>query len=278
MKNLLIVGLILAAMVSACDKKENENPTNISINTNTGTVNKKSNTTTETQLTEDGFVPSETGTEKEKPEAGKANVQGTALFNEKPAANVEVKLCEKFNTFSGCSGQQYKTKTDANGEYLIKGIEPKQYDALLVKVFNSNMSIFAASRFGITAAKYKFEADKTFFAPVTNLYKSDMKVQNPKPNAKIDAKTFEMKWDAYPDAAYYKFGMYSKNPSVTAPYVNEKTEAATFKADKPLSDGEYNFKLEAFNANDIKLAETEFISFKVTGGETAPSADLPVNK
>jgi hypothetical protein len=274
MKNLFLIGLILSAMVLGCNQQEDE--TAINLSTNTNTENKKANTTApETQLTEDGFVPSETGTEKEKPEAGKANVQGVALFNEKPAANVEVKLCEKFNSFSGCSGQQYKTKTDENGEYLFKGVEPKIYDALLVKVFNTNMSVFASSRFGITAAKYKIEPDTTFFAPKTNLYKSDLKVQNPKPGGKADAKDFEIKWDAYPDAAYYKFGMYSKNPAVTAPYVNEQTEATSFKADKPLTDGDYNLKVEAYNANDVKLAETQFITFKVTGGEPAPAAAAP---
>jgi hypothetical protein len=137
------------------------------------------------------------------------------------------------------------------------------------------MSIFASSRFGITAAKYKIEPDTTFFAPKTNLYKADLKVQNPKPNGKVDAKDLEFKWDAYPDAAYYKFGMYSKNPKVTAPYVNEQTDATSFKADKPLTDGDYNLKVEAFNANDVKLAETQFITFKVTGGEPAPAADAP---
>jgi hypothetical protein len=137
------------------------------------------------------------------------------------------------------------------------------------------MSIFASKKFGITAAKYKIEPDTTFFAPKTNLYKSDLKVQNPKPNGKVDAKDFEINWDAYPDAAYYKFGMYSKNPKVTAPYVNEQTDATSFKADKPLTDGDYNLKVEAFNANDVKLAETQFITFKVTGGEPAPAADAP---
>lgn len=273
MKKFFISGLILSAIVfAACEKKANE--TSVNLSTNTNSEIKKTNTTnTETQLTEDGFIPSESGTEKEKPESGKANVQGKALFNEKAAADVEVKLCEKFNKFSGCSGEQYKTKTDANGEYLFKGVAPKIYDALLVKVFNTNNSIFASSRFGITAAKYKIEADKTFFAPNTNLFKNDLKVQNPKAKATIDAKNFEMKWDAYPDAAYYKFGMYAKDAGVTAPYVNEKTEANVFKAEKPITDGEYNFKLEAFNANDVKLAETEYIAFKVTGGEAAPAAN-----
>ena len=244
-------GLILSAMIfAACEKPANDAPVNLSANTKT--ENKKADTTTETELTEDGFVPSETGTEKEKPEAGKANVQGKALFNEQPAANVEVKLCEKFSTFSGCSGQQYKSKTDENGEYLIKGVEPKVYDALLVKVFNTNNSIFASNRFGITAAKYKIEADKTFFAPPTNLYKSDLKAQNPKMNGKVDAKNFEIKWDEYPDAAFYKFGIYAKNPKISAPYVNEQTEGTSFKADKPLTDGDYNIKIEAFNAQRFK--------------------------
>lgn len=273
MKNLLLIGLILTAVVLGCNKKEDKTALNTATNSNTNSANKKTNATTETQLTEDGFVASETGTEKEKPEAGKANIQGRALFNEKPAANVEVKLCEKFNTFSGCSGKEYKTKTDENGEYLLKGVEPKVYDALLVRVFNTNRSIFASQRFGITPAKYKLEPDKTFFAPPSNLYKADLKVQNPKPNGKVDAKDFEIKWDAYPDAAFYKFGMYAKNPAVTAPYVGEKTEETSFKADKPLNDGEYNLKIEAFNANDVKLAETQFITFKITGGEPAPAAD-----
>ena len=110
------------------------------------------------------------------------------------------------------------------------------------------------------------------------MFKSDLKVQNPKPNGKADAKDFEIKWDAYPDAAYYKFGMYAKDPTVTAPYVNEKVEVTSFKTDKPLTDGEYNLKVEAFNANDVKLAATEFITFKVSGGEPAPAADTPANK
>jgi hypothetical protein len=277
MRKLLIIGLIASALVFACDRRTDEPSVNIS-RTETNSETKKTNVERpKTELTEDGFVASETGTEKEKPEPGKANVQGAAFYNEKPAAGVEVKLCEKFNTFSGCSGQQYKTKTDENGEYLIKGVEPKVYDALLVRVFNTNSSIFATKGFGITAAKYKIEADKTFFAPPTNLYKADLKVQNPKPNGKVDAKNFEIKWDAYSDAAYYKFGMYAKNPSVTAPYVGERTEETSFKVDKPLSDGDYNLRVEAFNANDVKLAETQFITFKVTGGEPAPSADMPAS-
>src|ERR671916_659725 len=76
-----------------------------------------------TTTASDGVISSGAGVEKEKPAAGKANVQGKALYNEQPAAGVEVKLCEKFNRFfGGCSGETYTTKTDPAGGYVIKDV------------------------------------------------------------------------------------------------------------------------------------------------------------
>lgn len=273
-KTLLVLVVAVAFSAIACEQKNTTQGNTTQTNTNAD--KKDTNKTPGTQLSKDGYVASETGTEKEKPEAGKANVQGKALFNEKPAAGVEAKLCEKFSTFMGCSGQQYSTKTDENGEYLFKNVEPKDYQGLIVKVFNTPSYIFAAQSFGITAAKYKIEADKTFFAPATNLFKSDLKAQNPKSNAKVDAKTLEIKWDAYPEAAYYKFGLYPKEAKVTSPYINEKVEGNTFKIEKPLVNGEYRLKIDAYNANDIKLSQlNEDVKFNVTGGEELPAANTP---
>lgn len=266
-KNLVFLLCLSVVLFIACQKNGTD-----TANSPDPNGKKASSETPETKLTEDGFVPSGDGTEKEKPAAGKANVQGKVMFNEKPAVGIEVKLCENFSTFSGCSGDQVTTKTDANGEYLFKDIEPKVYSGLLARVFDTPSSIFISNRFGITAAKYKFEPDETFFAPTTNLFKSDLKVQNPKPKAKVDAGSFELKWDAYPDAAYYKFGFYPKDASVTSPYIGEKVEGDSFKVEKPLVGGEYRLKMEAFNANDIKLSELkEDIVFTVAGGETAPA-------
>ena len=113
----------------------------------------------------DGTIPSGTGTEKEKPSAGKANVQGKALFNEKPAVGVEVKLCQTFSRFgSGCGGETFTTKTDEAGEYLFKDVPPGIYEGLTVKVFDTPYYVFATSGF-VSAAKYAVEADKTYFAP-----------------------------------------------------------------------------------------------------------------
>lgn len=280
-KSLLVLLIVVASFAFAC--KTSTTTTTTSTNTtDKATADKKeANKQPGTQLTKDGYVTSETGTEKEKPAAGKANVQGKALFNEKPAPNVEAKLCEKFSTFMGCSGQQYTTKTDENGEYLFKNVDPKDYEGLIVRVFNTPSYIFAAQSLGISAAKYKIEADKTFFAPATNLFKSDLKAQSPKANSKVDAKTMEIKWDAYPEAAYYKIGLYPKEVKVSSPYINYKVEDASFKPDKTMVNGEYRLKIDAFNANDIKLAQlNEDVKFNITGGEemAVDAGAAPANK
>lgn len=271
MKKILLISFAFSAVFAASCAQNAANSTTSSTANSTAPNSSATSTTPATVKTDDGFVPSETGTEKAKPQAGKANVQGKVMFNGKPVEGIEVKICEKFSQYvGGCSGESFTSKTDANGEYLLANITPKVYESILVRVFNTKSYVFATKGFGISAAKYKIEADKTFFAPESNLFKDDLKVQNIKPNAKIDAANFELKWDAYPDAAYYKFSFFAKEPSITSPYINEKVEGTSFKLEKPVPAGEYNFKMEAFNANDVKLADTgDFIKFNVQGGAGA---------
>src|SRR5262245_54549298 len=91
------------------------------VTTTTNNSNSGNKTAPQTKVNDDGTISSGVGEEKEKPAPGKANVQGKVFYNEKPAAGVEVKLCEKFNQFfGGCKGETFVTKTDNNGEYLLK--------------------------------------------------------------------------------------------------------------------------------------------------------------
>src|SRR6185369_14183442 len=123
--------LLLATLLLGC-KMSKESSTNRSANSNAASAKSSDEPT---KVNDDGTIPSGSGIEKEKPEPGKGNVQGRVLYNEKPAANIEVKLCEKFNQFfGGCGGQTFITQTDQNGEYLIKNVTPRVYEGLLVKV------------------------------------------------------------------------------------------------------------------------------------------------
>ena len=247
--------VILAAATLGC------NQLNDAANTSSSTTNTTTAKATPSTVepNEDGTVPSGTGVEKEKPESGKANVQGKAFFNDKPAAGVEVKLCSTFSQYgTGCGGKIFTAKTDDAGEYLIKGVEPGMYEALTVRVFNTPYYVFATSGI-MSAAKYDIPADKTFLAPDSNLFKNDLKVTAPKAGSKVAAENIEVKWEAYPDAAYYKMSIHADS-STTAKtdldFVGKRVDDPTFTLTKPLPAGDYNVRIDAFNANDRKLAQT----------------------
>ena len=257
---LLICTLLLSSVAAGCKPSSR--------------ANSNSNTTSATSSSPakpnaDGTLPSGTGEEKEKPAAGRGNVQGKALYNGQPAKDVEVKLCEKFNQyFGGCGGETFVAKTDAAGEYLIRNVPPRIYEGLIVKVFDENFYIFATSGI-VSSAKYKIEADRTYFAPATNLFKSDLKLSTPKAGAKLDAANIEVKWQPYPDAAYYKFSIYADTATgaqMYSEYINKRIDGLSCVLDKPLAAGSYTAKVTAYNGNDIKLAESsDDIKFSVKG-------------
>jgi hypothetical protein len=117
--------------------------------------------------------------------------------------------------------------------------------------------VFATSGIaGISSVKYDIVADKTFFVTPINLFKSDLKTVNPKAGAKVVAQGLEVKWEPYPDAAYYKFSIFAEDASVTSPYINERVEATSFGLDKPLQKGTYRWQVGAFNKDDRKLSES----------------------
>jgi hypothetical protein len=254
-----LLAMLLSAIVPGCK----------STSTGNRITSKDSNASTSSSKPDaDGVIHSGTGVEKEKPAAGKANVQGRVLFNGKGAADIEVKLCEKFNRFiGGCQGATFTTKSDANGEYLIKDVPPGIYEGLTAKVFDTPYYVFATSGI-VSSAKYKLEADQTFFAPDSNLFKSDLKIINPKAGAKISAENLEVKWESYPDAAYYKFSIHADSGTgaeTNYDYINKRIDGTSYALDKPLTPGSYRIVVNAFNANDLKIAESpDDIKFTVT--------------
>lgn len=267
-KEVALFALLITLFISGCKSSGTKNSNSPNTLSNTNANNK----TPPAKPNADGTIPSGTGVEKEKPAAGKGNVQGKVVYNEKPAENIEVKLCEKFNRYlNGCGGETFTAKTDAQGEYLIKNVPPRIYEGLIVKVFNSNFYVFATSGI-VQAAKYNIEADTTYFAPDTSLFKSDLKLLSPKAGAKSDGKNVEVKWDAYPDAAYYKFSIHADSSSgakTEYDYINKRVDGQSYVLDKPLSPGTYTCKVDAYNANDVKLSESsDDIKFTVTGAAT----------
>lgn len=207
--------------------------------------------------TADANAPVE-GVEKVKPAPGTGNVQGKVLYNNAPVENIDVRLCETFSRFlSGCGGKIYTAKTDKDGDFVITNVPPKEYEGLTVRVFDTDSYVFATTGIaGISSAKYNVVADKTLFITPTHLFKGDLQVVNPKAGSTVSGENLELKWEPYPDAAYYKFSLSPDQHLVTPPYTNERVDGASFKVNKPLEKGTYRIKVEAFNKGDKKLSET----------------------
>jgi hypothetical protein len=205
----------------------------------------------------DATAPVE-GVEKVKPAPGTGNVQGKVLYNNAPVENIDVRLCETFSRFlSGCGGKIYTAKTDKDGDFVITNVPPKEYEGLTVRVFDTDSYVFATAGIaGISSAKYNVVADKTLFVNPTHLFKGDLQVVNPKAGSTVSGENLELKWEPYPEAAYYKFSLSPDQHLVTPPYTNERVDGASFKVNKPLEKGTYRFKVEAFNKGDKKLSET----------------------
>lgn len=259
-KGLVVTSILLVAVILGC-KSSTDKRRDAAGNSNA--------TTTPAKADDQGIIHTGTGEQKEKPAEGKANVQGKVFYNGKGAPNIEVKLCEKFSQYlGGCSGQTFTAKTDANGEYLIKNVPAGIYEGLTAKVFDTPYYVFATSGF-VSSAKYKLEADETFFAPDSNLFKSDLKLVSPKAGAKLGPNNIEVKWESYPDAAYYKFSINADSSSgaqTNLDYINKRIDGTSYVLDKPLTAGSYRCTVTAYNGNDVKLSESASdITFTVTG-------------
>jgi len=147
-------------------------------------------------------------------------------------------------------------------------VPPGLYEGLIAKVFDTPYYVFATSGL-ISSAKYQIEPDQTFFAPDSNLFKSDLKLINPKAAAKVGADNLELKWESYPDAAYYKFSLYADTNTgaeTNYDYINKRVDGTSYALDKPLSAGSYRILVIAYNSKDIKIAQSpDDIKFTVTG-------------
>ncbi|MDQ3801459.1 MAG: hypothetical protein M3384_18715 [Acidobacteriota bacterium] len=268
---LLALAVVIFVSLACGNLGKNETASNggggaNSANSGSTAANKGKNTNT-TTTAESGDDDSTSGAEKQKPAPGKGNVQGKVLYNDQPVEGIEVRICENFSTIMGirCDGKTLTTKTGADGVFVLADLDPKTYGGLTAKVFKSAYYVFPQEGI-MTAQKFNVEADKTIFARDIHLYKDDVKIVNPKAGSKADAKNLELKWEAYPDAAYYKISLYPDAGGLP-PISGERVDEPSYSVTEELANGKYRLRIEVYNARDRKLAESpNDIKFTVTGG------------
>ena len=200
--------------------------------------------------------------EGDSPAEGKGNVFGEIRWNGTGAVGLEVELCADFSSFSGCGSQPVNGKTDENGRYLFKDVDPGVY-ALSVRVFDSDDWLYISSGI-LSSAEFEVEAGKTLTIGIQNIFKLDMRLLEPTNGSKVAGEEMLLDWDDYPEADYYKVSMYPDEGD--AILIDKRVNESSLQVDLlPVNCG-YRWSVEAFNSERIKIAETaEQFDFSVEG-------------
>lgn len=236
--------LLILLLLTSCGLLESDDAAN-------GRSNDGTSSNTETDSTEAEPAEDELKYEGDPPEGGKGNVFGEIRWNGTGAPDLEVLLCADFSSFSGCGGEEFLTTTDADGQYLFEDVDPGVY-ALSVRVFDSDDWLYISSGI-LSSAEFEVEAGKTLTIGRQNIFKLDVKAQEPRNGGKVAGAEVVLDWLEYPNADYYKVSLYPDEGD--AILLDKRTNESTISADLlPVSCG-YRWRVEAFNSERIKIAE-----------------------
>jgi|GEM_PF-2305054 len=185
------------------------------------------------------------------PAAGSGGVFGRLLWNGKPVEGVEIKLCDKIEFLKGCVGTEYPAVTDADGMYAILDVPPGKY-GLTFRAINSDNWYYITSSI-LNAKDFEIVADKMIYIGDHHTVKTDLVILSPKEDERITVARPPLTWEPYADADYYKLTFHASRGSTLVSGL--KTKETSFTLDRDLQTCTYSFKVEAFNAQEVKIAE-----------------------
>jgi hypothetical protein len=206
-----------------------------------------------------------------QPAEGFGNAQGRVLWNEKPAADIKVTLCETISFVSGCSGKTYSARTDKDGNYTVDKVPPGEY-GLAIQVFDTDNFVYPTNGV-LSAAKFKVEKGETLDVRATNLYKTDLQVMSPKAGETVKTGAPKLTWKPYAGASTYEINLMGTGGGAVSQ--NLKSSSTSVAPEKPLLNGAYQWEVVARNANGIKIASTSTATpFKVAGQSGSAMVNL----
>jgi hypothetical protein len=198
------------------------------------------------------------------PVAGTGNVYGQIKWNSAGVAGIELVLCTDYSSFSGCSGESFRTETDDEGYFTFVDVEPDTY-AMLMRVFDTDEWLYMGSGL-FSTADFEVAAGETLLVGVQNIFKLDLSATYPASAAAVSETEFLLEWAAYPDAAYYK--IYLTPEEGAAVFVDKRVDENSLSVALLPVNCAYRWQLEAFNADRIKIAESgDYFTFEVTDQE-----------
>ena len=236
-----IIWLLILLLLTGCDLLGGDGVEN-------GRADANAESEAETAETEEEFK-----CEADPPAEGKGNVCGEIRWNGKGEANLDVKICQDFSSFTGCIGEEIEIKTDADGKYLFENVPPGLY-SISIRVGDENW-LYVSSGI-LSSAEFEVEAGETFIVGRQNIFKLDLELAEPE--ILLDGVTLEWSYQAE-NLDYYKLSLYPDQGD--AILIDKRVEAdengtgAFTQKLLPVSCG-YRWQVEAYNSDRVKIAES----------------------
>jgi hypothetical protein len=209
--------------------------------------------TTPTQTLTPTTIPTATlGFPVPTPANGTSVVLGQILWDQEPVLSAKVLLCEEYG-FGGCAGKEYSASTNAQGYYVFKNIKPGDY-ALVANIPSTNWYIYTRSQTDfLRAIKRTIGSNQTMWLDPFYIYKVDLRSVSPIGGVTINETRPTLKWKEYPNAAYYEITFWSYYAKL---FENKRVNTDEYAFDESLPECMYQWTVEAFNQDGIKIAET----------------------
>ena len=178
-------------------------------------------------------------------------------------SDLETKLCEEVSLVRGCGGLEFSTSTDETGTYLFTDINPGEY-GLVAHALDADRWLYVTTGLGPGARKYSVAPGQVLYVGDQHIYKADLKLITPDDEGQVDTATPILSWEPYADAAYYELYLAPENGD--ALLVSHRVDDSQFALGSALLTCKYTWVVEAFNAQEIKIAESDGYShFSVIG-------------
>jgi len=160
--------------------------------------------------------------------------------------------------FGGCKGTEYKTVTGDDGRYTITGVAPGKYSFVTKIPGQTSETMWLGLSVNV-------QAGQTFTVRDVNVTRYDLQLVSPGNKTTVSTRTPTLTWAAYPGAAYYK--LYVTNAQSHQTVVNfVKVTATQYTISPALEPVEYYWKVYAYNARGVQIAESYPLHYFTVAG------------
>ena len=187
------------------------------------------------------------------PKTGTGNLYGQLLWNGAAVPDLAIQACADANYKYECEQPIYSAISDSSGGFVIADIPPGEYEVVVHAISQEKwLDVSSLTEdYGAT----EIGSNQCISTGNINLIKFDLSQKSPANNAQVSEARPTLTWDAYPEAAYYELYWASDQAEPIFNHERVDTSEATPPVDVPTC--QYNWKVIAFNAQSVAIAETE---------------------